>query len=41
LVHGYAGLNNEEVWRVVHENLPDLHAAVTALRQDADSPPQP
>lgn len=31
LVHGYAGLNNTEVWRVLHENLPELHDAVTRL----------
>jgi uncharacterized protein with HEPN domain len=40
LVHGYAGLNSAEVWRVLHENLPELHEAVTGLleeigRQDA------
>ena len=31
LVHVYAGLNQPEIWRVLHENLPALHAAVTAL----------
>lgn len=31
LVHGYAGLNSAEVWRAMHENLPELHEAVTEL----------
>jgi uncharacterized protein with HEPN domain len=31
LVHGYAGLNNAEVWRVLHENLPELEARVKEL----------
>lgn len=31
LVHGYAGLNNAEVWRVLQENLPELHATVNCL----------
>lgn len=34
LVHGYAGLNNAEVWRVLHENLPELHEAVTTLLEE-------
>jgi len=34
LVHGYAGLNSAEVWRVLHENLPELHQAVTGLLEE-------
>ena len=34
LVHGYAGLNNAEVWRVLHENLSELHDAVTKLLEE-------
>ena len=41
LVHGYAGLNNAEVWRVLHENLPELHAAVTKLLEELASSKPP
>ena len=34
LVHGYAGLNNAEVWRTLHENLPELQSSVTALLEE-------
>jgi len=36
LVHGYAGLNDAEIWRVLEENLPELHDAVTSLLQEID-----
>lgn len=41
LVHGYAGLNDAEVWRVLHENLPELHLAVTRLLEELEPPTQP
>ncbi len=31
LVHGYDRVRNEDVWRVVREDLPKLRATVTAL----------
>jgi uncharacterized protein with HEPN domain len=34
LVHGCAGLNDAEVWRVLHGNLPELHKAVTRLLEE-------
>lgn len=37
LVHGYSGLNHSEIWRVLHENLPELHGAVTALIDETAS----
>ena len=41
LVHGYSGLNHQEIWRVLHENLPELHAAVTALVHEIDPSTSP
>ena len=41
LVHGYAGLNDAEVWRVLHENLPELHEAVTRLLDELEPPTRP
>ena len=41
LVHGYAGLSDAEVWRVLHENLPDLRTAVMALAQEPGSSSDP
>jgi uncharacterized protein with HEPN domain len=38
LLHGYSGLNHREIWRVLYENLPELHAAVTALVHEVDPP---
>ncbi len=38
LVHGYSGLNDAEIWRVLHDNLPELRAAVAALVQEMGSP---
>ena len=40
LVHGYAGLNDDEVWRVLHKNLPKLLIAVTALLAELGGPGQ-
>ena len=34
LVHGYAGLSDTEVWRALHKNLAELHAAVRVLLQE-------
>jgi uncharacterized protein with HEPN domain len=31
LIHGYAMVDNETVWRAVHENLPDLRTVLTIL----------
>ncbi|HNU09875.1 MAG TPA: DUF86 domain-containing protein [Rubrivivax sp.] len=36
LVHGYAALNDAEVWRVSHENLPELHEALVSLLNELD-----
>ena len=41
LVHGYAGLNDAEVWRVLHENLPELHQAVSRLLEELEPPASP
>ena len=41
LVHGYAGLNDEEVWAVLQANLPELHASVTALTLELGAPQTP
>lgn len=41
LVHGYAGLNDAEVWRTLHENLPELHSAVSALLEELRSKTSP
>ena len=41
LAHGYAGLNNAQVWRVTQENLPELEAQVTDLIAAFGSPPCP
>jgi len=38
LVHGYAGLNDAEIWRVMQENLHELHAAATLLLEEFDPP---
>lgn len=39
LVHGYAGLNDAEVWSAVQLNLPGLLEAVDTLLQDPGAPP--
>lgn len=31
LIHGYAGLDHRQIWRVVQEDLPTLRASVDAL----------
>jgi uncharacterized protein with HEPN domain len=41
LVHGYAGLNDAEVWRVLHENLPTLNVAVRKILQELGQPLPP
>lgn len=38
LIHGYAVVNRELIWRAVHENLPGLRAAVDRLIR-ASGPP--
>ena len=35
LVHGYAGLNNAEVWQLVQMHLPDLQNAVEQLLNES------
>ena len=35
LVHGYAVVDSERVWRVIHESLPGLREAVEQLLTDA------
>lgn len=39
LVHGYAGLNPAEIWTVLHQNLPELQAAVDALIAEVGAAP--
>ena len=39
LIHGYAAIDRETVWRVVRENLPDLRAALAALLAAEGAPP--
>ena len=39
LVHGYAGLDNAQIWRMLHEHLPDLQAAVTRLLEESGPAP--
>lgn len=41
LVHGYSGLNNAEIWRVIQEDLPRLLATVDALLLEAGQSPTP
>jgi uncharacterized protein with HEPN domain len=41
LVHGYAGLDDAEVWRVLQENLPALRAAVGIILIDLGSTSPP
>lgn len=41
LVHGYAGLNDAEVWRVLHENRHELEARVTELIAERGATPSP
>lgn len=40
LAHGYFGLDNEVIWNVVQDRLPELEHAVRAF-QDADKPDNP
>ncbi len=39
LVHGYAAIDYETVWRLVREKLPELLASLTALLGAQDAPP--
>ena len=41
LVHGYSGLNDIEIWRALHDNMPGLQTAVEALLQELAQPPSP
>jgi len=41
LVHGYAALNHDEVWRAVSESLPGLQTAVDALLAELGPPSEP
>ena len=34
LVHGYAGLDDAEVWRVLQENMPTLRASIGDILKD-------
>ena len=36
LIHGYAALDHELVWRVIQQDLPELHAAVDGLLASLD-----
>ena len=36
LVHGYAVVNHELVWRAINENLPDLRTALDSLLRAGD-----
>ena len=39
LVHGYAQIDDERVWAVVHENLPPLLSAIDRSMPDEAEPP--
>ena len=41
LVHGYAQIDDERVWAVVHENLPPLLSAIDRSMRDEAEPPAP
>ena len=41
LVHGYAGLNDAEIWRVLHAELLELRTAVGKLLPDPAPPGHP
>jgi uncharacterized protein with HEPN domain len=41
LAHGYAGLNNAQVWRIAHENLPELEGHVNDLIAELGPAPTP
>ena len=38
LIHGYAAIDQETVWRVVQENLPALDASLAALLEAGNEP---
>jgi uncharacterized protein with HEPN domain len=39
LIHGYATVQHDRVWRIIAESLPSLRAAVTALLNEAGDAP--
>jgi uncharacterized protein with HEPN domain len=39
LIHGYREVNDEAVWRTVHNNLPRLRQQVAALLTELGEPP--
>jgi uncharacterized protein with HEPN domain len=39
LIHGYAIVKRDLIWRAVRENLPGLRAAVDRLLESSDTPP--
>ena len=41
LVHGYAGIDYDTVWRLIPEKLPELLANLRALLAAQGSPPDP
>lgn len=38
LIHGYARVDHAEIWRIAHESLPALQAAVSALLAEMGPP---
>ena len=38
LVHGYAAIDRETVWRAVQENLPALRAVLSQLLSEGEDP---
>ncbi len=41
LIHGYAALDQHQIWRIIHESLPALVAAVDALLTELGPPAAP
>jgi len=41
LVHGYAVIDNERVWRIVQESLPQLRSVLDLLLREAPPPDEP
>ncbi len=39
LIHGYAIVKRELIWRAVQENLPQLRASVDSLLQSSEAAP--
>ena len=40
LIHGYATVNDEHVWRIAHESLPGLRETISAMLDEL-GPPEP